>query len=125
MSNTPSDPDYINTKALEGFMRAFDHAVEGQYNLGTPNIGTPNMDRDALRKLMVEERERREILEQQAQAHQASFWYTFAPLKLLRRFRDTIRLRRYNREWSKNNPPMTVVEALLQASDVTRSKHIK
>lgn len=93
-----SDPNYINAKALEGFMRTFDYALNGQYNLGTQNV-----DADALKKLMVEERERRERLEQQKQTLQASFWLTFPPLKAILPFRDNIRLRRYNREWIKNN----------------------
>ena len=34
MGTTPSDPDYINTKALERFMRAFDYALKGKYGIG-------------------------------------------------------------------------------------------
>jgi len=32
MSRTPSDPDYINTKALERFMGHFDHVLWGKTN---------------------------------------------------------------------------------------------
>ena len=50
---------------------------------------------------MVESRER----EQQLEEHQRqSFWQGFPLLNTIRRFRDDIRLRRYNREWLKNNP---------------------
>lgn len=98
MSDVPSDPEYINPKALEGVARSIDYALNGQYILQAHNV-----DPDALNKLIVEDRARREILEQQAQTHQASFWYTFPLLKAIRRFRDNIRLRRYNHEWIKNN----------------------
>lgn len=96
MSTTPSDPDYINTKAFERFMRAFDSAITGKYGLDVP-------EQPSTKTLMVELRERVETLEQQRQARQSSFWYTFPPLRNIIHLRDNIRLRRYNREWIKNN----------------------
>jgi len=102
MSATPSDPDYINTKALESVLNAFDHAVQGKTDL--PNVESLNSDRQFLQELMGQERERRERVEQQQkQTQRRHLWHTLSPINVFIRFRDNIRLRRYNREWIKNN----------------------
>lgn len=93
MSNTPSDPDYINTKALEGFVRAFDRVMTAKLGLDAPEMPRPE---EFLRAA-------RERLKQQEHARRLSIWHTFPPLRAIIRFRDNIRLRRYNREWIKNN----------------------
>jgi hypothetical protein len=94
MSNTPSDHDIVNTKALEGFMRAFDRVLAGKYDLSggamTP-VPPPQTVRNP--RPTVEHR----------QGPQPSFWHTFPLLRTIICFRDNIRLRRYNREWIKNN----------------------
>src|SRR5437764_7214249 len=97
MSTTPSDPDFINTKALEGFMHAFDCAINGKYGLGNsdPDGGDPSTA--SLVKYQCER------LRRQEKGHRVSFWHTFPPIKAIRRIRDNIRLRRYNAEWIKNN----------------------
>jgi hypothetical protein len=97
MSDTPSDLDYINTKALERFMRTVDYALNGKYGFG--KTGPRNVDSQGVRQLMVMVRARMERREQQ----RLNFWYTFPPLNAIRRLRDSIRLRRYNREWIRKN----------------------
>ncbi len=96
VSATPSDDDYINTKALEGFARAFDRVLRGKYDLSggaMTSVQTPPTAKTRTPMPMGEYRE---------DAH-LSFWHSFSFLKSLIRFRDNIRLRRYNREWIKNN----------------------
>jgi len=90
---TPSDHDYINVKAFERFVRAFDSALAGKYGFG---FGTPNRNTVVCKEAMEQQ-------EQYAQTHRLSFWLTFPPIKALRRLRDDIRLRKYNDEWLKNN----------------------
>jgi hypothetical protein len=99
MSTTPN-PDYPNPKRLAGMMRSFDYVFNGQFDL-TPRNVDPNVD---LKALKVRCREQDERLEREALA-QVSFWYRFPLLRALRRFRDSIKLRKYNREWLKNNIP--------------------
>ena len=102
MSNTPpSDPNHINTKALEGLVHAFDRAVMGKY--GIP-VELPKLDsklqkfeQQVISTLLVGQRT------QHKPAQFLSFWQIFRPLNAIRRFRDNIRLRKYNREWIKNN----------------------
>ena len=96
MSTSPPEPDYINTKALEGLARAFDHAVRAKCDLGVE----PNIVRDEATKETVVKA--RAMVQDQRQL-QVSFWRAFSPLKAIIRLRDDIRLRRYNREWIKNN----------------------
>jgi len=55
------------------------------------------------------------------QARKLSFWQTFAPLMVIRRFWDAIRLRKYNREWLKNNPQMTIAEAISLAEAISQA----
>ena len=108
MSATPNDPPRINTKALETFMRAFDHAFQGKYGLGSVEPQTADAQAESeLRELeqqvvkTVMARERAVPVEQR-QAR-LRFWYRFPLLKNIGRLRDSIRLRKYNREWLKNN----------------------
>ena len=111
MSNTPSDPNHINTKALEGFARAFDRVITGKYKL---QIAEPqNVEPQASRMREFEQ----EVLKAVMGPVQAvpaipiklrptrlRLWYTFALLRnIVVHFRDGIRLRKYNREWIKNN----------------------
>src|SRR5215471_8202375 len=90
MSDTPSAPDYANTKALEGFMRHFDYALWGKYNLGTaePRIANPHplvkpqkLDLLDMKKVMgmlntTGEAQRARAAKYE-EAHRLSFWYTF------------------------------------------------
>jgi len=128
MGDTPSDADFINTKALEGFARHFDYAINGRYGLGSvePRTVDPEvaksrkLHQEAIRKVMelaraCAPRTREQELEQNKRPRGPSFRYSFPFFNTVRRFRDDIRLRRYNREWIKNNPSMTIAEAL-QAS---------
>src|SRR5262249_1393427 len=101
MSNT--DPIHVNTKALEGFVRAFDRAVTGKCGLPSD---VPKLDSGLLQKfeqqvdnaLMTEEQRA-----QRKRAHRLSFWQTFPPLNAVRRIIDGVKLRKYNRDWLKNN----------------------
>jgi len=92
MSNTPSDPNHINPKALEGFMRAFDRVISGKFNAAQPH--------EVEQVTMVEACERtvKEVL--MGKHTRPSLWH---PIKSIIRFRDTLRLRKYNRKWIKNN----------------------
>jgi hypothetical protein len=98
MSTTPSDPDYINEKALKGVVRSFDTVLNGQFDLAPRNVDT-NVD---LKVLKVQCREQDERLEREALA-QVSFWYRFPLFKAICCFKDRLRLRKYNEEWIKNN----------------------
>jgi len=91
MSDTPSDPGYINTKALEGFMRHFDQAVMGRCGLGVEPpkldselIGVPKLEQQVRHALMTEEQRA-----QLKRARRLSFWQTFPPLidNVMRRLR--------------------------------------
>jgi hypothetical protein len=79
MSDTPFDDD-INGLALEGILRALDRAINRKHDLENAEPCTGDED---LKRLMAEERERKERFEQPVQA-------------------DDIRLRKYNEEWIKN-----------------------
>jgi len=83
MGDKPSDQNYINGRALEGLINAVDRAINRKHDFGIAEL--PNGE-DGLKKLMVEERERKERLAKQEEA-------------------DSIRLREYNDEWIKNNIP--------------------
>ena len=100
MSKT--DPIPVNTKALEGFVRAFDRVVMGKcggaVEIPKPDPGFPKFEQQVYYALMAEKQR-----EQRKRAHRLSFWKTFPPLNAVRRFIDGIRLRKYNREWLKNN----------------------
>lgn len=101
MSTTPSDPNIVNTKALEGFMRAFDRVLVGW-------AGT-HLER---KELATEAKQQLEVLKQQSMHEVPTITYIprkkEPPRKLgllarLRYKRDSARLRKYNREWIKNN----------------------
>jgi len=101
MSNTPSDPNHINTEALEGLVRAFDRVVMGKY--GFP-VELPKLDsklqefeQQVISTLLVRERA------QTKPAPPESFWQTFSPIMAVRRIIDNIRLRKYNRDGLKSN----------------------
>jgi hypothetical protein len=95
MSNTPSDPNIVNPVALEGFARAFDCVLRGKYDLsGGAMTPVP---------LAQTVRNPRPTMVDHRQGPQPSFWHTFPFLRTIICFRDNIRLRRYNREWIKNN----------------------
>lgn len=97
MANTPpSDPDIVNTNALEGFMRAFDHAITGKYDLSGGAM-VPLQPQSVMKPRPITT-----MGEYREKAH-VSIWHTLPLLKTIIRFRDNIRLRRYNREWIKNN----------------------
>lgn len=97
MSATPSDPHYINTKALEGFMRAFDKALTGKYDLsgGVMTPVPPQQQQTVSNPRPTATRYR--------EGPPVSFWHSFSFVKAIIRFRDNMRLRKYNREWIKNN----------------------
>jgi hypothetical protein len=95
MRKTPS----INTRALESFMRGVDHALKGKYGLGS--AGPHNLGPSVITKLMVECDNT--LTGKCHKTHPVSLWYRFTPLNAICRLRDNIRLRRYNREWIKNN----------------------
>jgi len=138
MSTTPN-PDYINEKALERLMHAFDKVLTGKtgtiscekvpdWEYGDPLLRAAD---HALRRTSHDvEREGGEPHNiapkvtmgcvpagtwPQPQIHRPSFWHTFPPLRVIRYIRDTIRLRKYNVEWLKNNPQMTIAEAIMKA----------
>ena len=101
MSNTPpSKANIVNPEALEGFMRAFDHALMGRYGIGSEHIALEG------KKSIVHELEHKVVktlLTPSRKTHRLSVWYYFQPVNAIRRFRDDIRLRRYNRELIKKN----------------------
>ena len=91
MSSTPSDPGYVNPKALEGFARAFDRVISSKYNL-------PQNVQPQITVVEACQRSVREVL-----MRKPSLWRKLSPLKAIRRLRDDLRLRKYNRQWTKNN----------------------
>lgn len=103
MSNTPpSDPDYPNPKRLAGMMRAFDRVVTGKQQVHAIN--------EELGK--VDAREQIEALKQIGINDEPTITYVERPKERRRSLnpidkaiyiRDTIRLRKYNEEWIKNN----------------------
>ena len=104
MSTTPSDPNHINTKAFEGFMRAFDTALLGW--------ARTHLERVELARTAKQQMEDLEVIKQQSIHEEATI--TFIPrekelhrklgwFSRLRYIRDSIRLRKYNDEWIKNN----------------------
>jgi len=101
MSTTPSDPNYINPKALERFMRAFDTALFGW--------ARTSLERVQLAKQQMEDLE---VIKQQSLHEAPTITYVprrkeprrrLGPFSMLRYVRDNIRLRKYNDEWVKNN----------------------
>ena len=93
MSDAPSDPNYINTKALERFTRHFDR-VMGSY-LGTAKppkvdselIGVPKLEQQVRHALMTEEQRA-----QLKRARRLSFWQSFPPFSPIRRFKPLFNL---------------------------------
>ena len=101
MGTTPSDPDYINTKALERFARAFDYVVRGQARLATTaphHVGPHNSGSEDAKQSSVNAPAQLDL-----QDHGISFWHWFPLTNAIIRLRDDIRLRKYNSEWIKNN----------------------
>src|SRR5215472_12193497 len=118
MSGTPSDPGYINTKALERFVRHFDHVVWGKndiesgavppkvvdWELGDPFLrvadhalsGTIHSVAPKATKVPIKSKASGPW--RLPKSPRASFWYTFPLFKIIHRFRDNIRLRMYNRQ---------------------------
>lgn len=101
MNATPSDPNHINTRALEGMMRAFDRAVMGKYGLGSvaPQATDPQeesmlreLELQIVRKVLMREEavKLKQVeavkLEQEEQTRLSSFWYTFPIVKHIVRF---------------------------------------
>lgn len=101
MSTTPN-PDYPNPKRLAGLMRSFDQVVSANYLQDEPRKLDPNELNVDLKALKAQCREEDERLEREGLA-QVSPWYTFPLFKAIRRYRDNIRLRNYNRDWIKIN----------------------
>lgn len=105
MSATPpSDPNIVNPKALEGFMRAFDTALLGW--------ARTHLERAQFTKNAKQQFEDLEVIKQQSTHEEPTIMYIprqkEPPQKLgwfsrLRYNRDSIRLRKYNDEWIKNN----------------------
>lgn len=104
MGDTPSDPHYINTKAFERFMRAFDNALLGW--------ARTHLERAELATTVKQQMEDLEVIKQQSIHEEPTITYIprlkEAPQKLgwfsrLRYTRDSIRLRKYNDGWIKNN----------------------
>ncbi len=104
MGNTPSDPDYINTKALSGFMRAFDTVLLGW--------ARAHLERAQFAADVKQQMEHLEVLKQQSINEEPTITYVPRPKETprtlgwfsrLRYKRDSIRLRKYNEEWIKNN----------------------
>src|SRR5215467_3743685 len=96
MSNTPSDPNDINPKALEGFMRAFDKALFGW--------ARTNLDRAQLATEAKRQMEDLEVMKQQSLHEEPTITYvprrkeprrTLGWFSMIRYNRDTIRLRKY------------------------------
>lgn len=105
MSATPDDSPLINTKALETFMRAFDHAFKGKYGLGSvePQTAEASMLRELEMQVVKKVMGREQKVPAKLRPARLRFWYKFALLRNIFRFRDDIRLRKYNSEWLKNN----------------------
>ena len=104
MSTTPSDPHDINTKAFASFVRAFDNALLGW--------ARAYLERAELARIAKQQMEDLEVLKQQSVHEEPTITYVprlkEPPRKLgwfsrLRYNRDSIRLRKYNDEWIKNN----------------------
>ena len=105
MSNTPpSDPDYINTKRLAGLMRAFDYAVTGrqQAHVMGEEFRKANAAEqiEALKQIGINDEPTIVYIPRQKEPRRR-----LNPFSMFRYIRDSIRLRRYNREWIKNNLP--------------------
>lgn len=111
MSTTPSDPDYINTKALARFVRVFDHALRGSSMGAMLDNDKPQQNaqcvidevKDIVESKMRASRPRQKQTfgDNGLTKHKSRRWGLL--LATLRCLRDDIRLRRYNREWLKNN----------------------
>lgn len=110
MSTTPSDPDYPNPKRLAGMMRAFDHVVMGKQQA---HVSVEQLAKAAQQQQEVMSNPSLMFRPQQSKARRGLNLFS-----LFRHIRDGIRLRKYNREWSKNNPPMTIAEAISRVSDI-------
>ena len=104
MGTDPSDPHYINTKAFEGLIRAFDTALLGWARTHLENA---QLARDVKQQM-----EDLEVIKQQSIHEEPTITYVTRrkepPQKLgwfsrLRYIRDSIRLRKYNDEWIKKN----------------------
>lgn len=103
MSNTPpSDPDCINTKRLAGLMRAFDYAVTGkqQAHVMGDEVRKANAAEqiEALKNIGINDPPTY-VLRQKEPRRRLN------PFSMFRYIRDSIRLRKYNREWINNNIP--------------------
>jgi hypothetical protein len=105
MDTTPSDAK-INTEALERMVRAFDRAVMGKYGVAVePPTVEPELQK--LERRVIETLLAKEDRAQRVSAHGLSFRQPFRRLKAIRCtircLIYNIRLRRYNRNWLKNN----------------------
>jgi len=105
MSDTPpSDPDYINHNRLAALMRAFDFAVTGrqQAHVMGEEFRTVNPAEQIEALKQIEINGEPTIVYVPRQKNPRRRLSTFS---MFRYIRDSIRLRRYNREWIKNNIP--------------------
>ena len=105
MSDTPpSDPNYINPKRLAALMRAFDFAVTGrqQADVMGEEFRRVNLAEqiEALKQIGINDEPTIVYVPRQKDPRRR-----LSPLSMFRYIRDSIRLRRYNREWIKNNIP--------------------
>jgi hypothetical protein len=104
MSTTPSDPAYPNPERLGRFMRAFDTALLGW--------ARTHLERAQLATTAKQQMEDLEVIKQQSIHEEPTITYIprqkEPPRELgwfdrLRYDKDSIRLRKYNDEWIKNN----------------------
>jgi hypothetical protein len=79
-------------------MRAFDHALKGKYDLSDGAMESLPPHQNAAPKPKVDV-----VATQYRGEAPLSLWHTLPVLRTIVRFRDDVRLRRYNREWIKNN----------------------
>ncbi len=100
MSTTPSDPNYINPKALAGFVRAFDKALLGwaRTHLESVELRKLNTKEELETLKQIGINDEPTFVPRTKQPQRKLSWFS-----RLRYNRDSIRLRKYNREWIKNN----------------------
>ena len=102
MSNSPSDADYPNPKRLAGLMRAFDYAVTGKQQAHVMGEEFRKVNAyeqiEALKQIGINDEPTITYVERLKEPRRR-----LNPFSMLCYIRDSIRLRKYNEEWIKNN----------------------
>lgn len=102
--NTESNPDYTKPELLARFLRSFDNVVQGKYlahamgeQLRSARVNT-EQQMEAMRQTASHEEPTITYVPREKEPRRRLGWFS-----RLRYNRDNIRLRKYNREWIKNN----------------------